>query len=301
MSNPLVSAIMPTFNGAKTVREAVDSVLTQSYSPLELIVVDDGSTDGTVDILRSYENRIRLHVRDSNSGICGVARGEAMALGQGKYHAFIDQDDLWKPTKIARQVEFMERHCEIPLCHTYMTVMDSDGNEHEVRHDGTIPPTGPCARELIRHCFITISSILVKPTVWMDAKRRVGMEYANTDTETFLHILQGHPAGFGFIPEVLGSYRRWPQSMSRQNWKWSPEDVNALDRVYSRGYWQGLLEKRHVRSLIAEAYWKNSEHWRHAGFPDRAWYFARRGLRYRPGWWKLYAAGAKAAVKMLKC
>ncbi len=297
MTDPLVSAIMPAYNGAKTLRAALDSVLAQSYARLEIVVVDDASTDDTSNILQSYGERIRHVRREKNSGVCAVARGEAMALGKGKYHAFIDQDDLWEPAKIERQVEFMESHPDTPLCHTYMRVIDGGGNPVEVRHEGRIPETGMCARELIQHCFITISAIMVKPDVWVEAKRAVGMEFANTDTETFLYILQRHPAGFGFIPDVLGSYRRWPQSMSRQNWKWGPEDVNALNRVFEGQYWKGLLEEREVRELIAEAYWKNAEHWRHAGYPDRSRYFARKGLRYRPSWLPLYGAWLKTILK----
>lgn len=297
---PVVSVILPVYNGETTLRETVDSILAQDYPSFEVVVVDDASRDGSVDILKSYGNDLKLYVMDHNSGICDKARHMALTRSSGTYAAFIDQDDTWKKEKLSRQVEYMECHPQFPLSHTSVQVIDSKGTVLEVRHQGRIPPAGPCAEELLKHCFITISSIMVRPVVWLKAIESHGMQHANSDLETFLYILKSFPEGFGFIPDVLGAYRRWPQSMSRQNWKWSPEDVNALDRVYSRGYWQGLLEKRDVRSLIAEAYWKNAEHWRHAGYPDRAWYFARRGLRYRPTWWKLYAAVAKAAVKMLK-
>ena len=297
MQTPLVSAIMPLYNGAKTVRAAVESVLAQSYSPIEFIIVDDASTDESLSILEPYQGRVRIIARKTNSGVCAAARAEAIAMASGKYCAFIDQDDLWEPTKIARQVELMEAHPDIPLCHTYMRVIDGDGRELEVRHEGRIPASGMCARELLQHCFITASAIMVRPESWVEAKRAIGYTHANTDTETFLSLLQRHPAGFGFIPQVLGAYRRWPQSMSRQNWKWSPEDVNALDRVYAGRYWEGLLEEREVKEIIAEAYWKNAEHWRHAGYTDRSRYFAQRGLRYGPTWLPLYGAWIKALLK----
>jgi len=293
----LVSVIIPTYNGAHTVRETLDSVFRQTYANVEIIVIDDVSTDHTAEVIASYGNRVRFIRREKNSGICDIARLDAMKTARGKYCAMIDQDDLWEPTKLEKQVAFMEAHPDIPLSHTYMMVIDETGRSVEVRHDKKIPPTGPCARELIEHCFITISSIVVKPEVWIDAHQSHGLQFANTDIEAFLHMLKKHPKGFGFIPEVLGSYRRWSQSMSRQNWKWSPEDVNALDRVYQGGYWRGLVPGPEVRRIISRAYWINAEHHRHAGYPDRALYFAWRGLRYRPFWPSMYGVLAKALIR----
>ncbi len=296
-ASPLVSAIMPTYNGARTLRQALDSVLSQNYKPMEVIVVDDTSTDETPHILADYGAAIHYVRRETNSGICPLVRGEAMRLAKGKYHAFIDQDDLWDPDKIARQVDFMEHHPDIPLCHTYMRVIDGSGNVLEVRHQGQIPPTGNCARELLQHCFITASAIMVKPDVWIGTKRVVGMQHSNTDTETFLHILQTHPAGIGFIPEVLGAYRRWPQSMSRKQWRWGPEDVNALERVYARGFWKGLLKEKEVLNALVGACVKNAEYYRHQARPGRALYYVWKGLRHSPWNRSLYRSGLKAAVR----
>lgn len=243
MGDPLVSVIIPTYNGARTIRETLDSVFAQTYPRVEVIVVDDVSRDETRAILSAYGERIRFKPRATNSGVCDRTRVDAMSMARGTYCALIDQDDLWTPDKLAVQVDFMQRHPDIPLSHTYMQVIDENGKAMEVRHEGRIPPTGPCARALLEHCFITISSIMVRPDVWMKAQAAHGMKFANTDVETFFWILRHHPAGIGFIPRVLGSYRRWSQSMSRQNWRWTPEDVNALDRVYDTRCWEGLVDQ----------------------------------------------------------
>lgn len=222
-----------------------------------------------------------------------------MAVAQGKYFAFIDQDDLWDPSKTERQVEFMETHATIPLCHTYMRIIDENDKVLEIRHEGRIPPTGPCAMALLEHCFITISSMMVRPNALLHAKQIVGSAHSNTDTETFLQILQSYPAGFGFIPEVLGSYRRWPQSMSRQQWRWGPEDVNALERVYRGNHWKGLIRQKDVHRAIAQACWKNAEHYRHQGQPGRALYFVRKGLHYSRLDSTLLQSGFKSLVQGL--
>lgn len=299
MNLPLVSVIIPAYNGARTIRETLDSVFAQTYPNVEVIVVDDVSRDDTRAILEGYGIRIVFKPRETNSGICDRARVDAISLAHGKYCAFIDQDDLWTPDKLEKQVAFMEANPDIPLSHTYVNVIDENGEVMEVRHQGKIPPTGICARELLDHCFITISSIMVKPNVWLEAQQYHGMKHANSDVETFFYILKKYPAGIGFIPKVLGSYRRWSQSMSRQNWKWRPEDVNALDRVYEGRYWEGLIDKDEVMRKIGSAYAKNAEHYRHKGHPGRALYFVWNGLAYAPCNMELYFTGIKSIARGL--
>lgn len=299
MTRPLVSVIIPAYNGARTIRETLESVFAQTYSPFEVIVIDDCSKDETASIVATYGDRVRLIRREVNSGVCDRARCDGIERASGAYCAFIDQDDLWMPDKLEKQVAFMESHADIPLSHHYVNVIDESGRFIEVRHQGKIPPSGNCARELLTHCFITISSIMVKPRVWLDAQRAHGMRFSNTDIETFFHILRTHPAGIGFIPEVLGSYRRWPQSMSRQKWRWIPEDTDELERLYATCVWEGLLPERDVRYALARAYAANAEYHRHQGRPGRALYFARRGLRYSPLNFSLYRTGVLAIARGL--
>ncbi|NPB08718.1 MAG: glycosyltransferase [Thermodesulfobacteria bacterium] len=106
---PLVSVIIPTFNRAKFLKEAVQSVLDQDYRPLELIVVDDGSTDETARLLTSYP--LRLVRRAENRGVAS-ARNAGLRHARGEFVAFLDSDDLWLPEKIRRQVEFFLAHPE---------------------------------------------------------------------------------------------------------------------------------------------------------------------------------------------
>jgi glycosyltransferase involved in cell wall biosynthesis len=113
--NPLVSAIIPTYNRANTIREAVDSVLGQTYPDIEVVVVDDGSTDDTQARLKPYGDRIRV-VTQSNAGPA-AARNRGMAASRGELIAFLDSDDIWLPAKIARQVNLMQRvGSSVPCC-----------------------------------------------------------------------------------------------------------------------------------------------------------------------------------------
>ncbi len=114
-ANPLVTAVIPTYNRANIVTQAVDSVLNQTYGNLELIVVDDGSTDDTPAALARYGNRIRV-LRQDNAGPA-AARNRGIAAARGEFVAFLDSDDLWLPSKLERQVALLGRLGDsVPCC-----------------------------------------------------------------------------------------------------------------------------------------------------------------------------------------
>jgi glycosyltransferase involved in cell wall biosynthesis len=108
MPNPLISVIIPTYNREHCVRQSLDSVLAQTFKDFELIVVDDGSSDGTVEILKSYGDKIRL-ICQKNAG-AGAARNTAIRVAQGKYIAFLDSDDQWRPEKLEVQMQFIAKY-----------------------------------------------------------------------------------------------------------------------------------------------------------------------------------------------
>jgi len=101
-STPLVSVIIPIYNGAHFVREALESVLSQNYAPIEIIVVDDGSTDASSTIIQQFGSRIQCCFQ-KNSGTA-VARNKGVILSHGEYLAFLDQDDVWHHSKLAAQI-----------------------------------------------------------------------------------------------------------------------------------------------------------------------------------------------------
>ncbi|OGP53024.1 MAG: hypothetical protein A2Y65_08950 [Deltaproteobacteria bacterium RBG_13_52_11] len=113
---PRVSAIIPTYNRKAFVLEAVDSVLSQTYGDYELIVVDDGSSDGTGEALKQYGKQLRYSYQ-ANQGV-STARNRGLEFAQGEFVAFLDSDDLWLPKKLQIQVAFMDEHPEAQICYT---------------------------------------------------------------------------------------------------------------------------------------------------------------------------------------
>lgn len=112
----LVSVILPTFNRAWTLRNAIDSVLSQDYALIELIVVDDGSSDNTQELLASYKNKITVLTQE-NKGV-SAARNAGIKKSSGKFIALLDSDDAWEKKKISCQVDFFNRNPDALICQT---------------------------------------------------------------------------------------------------------------------------------------------------------------------------------------
>ncbi len=114
---PKVSVIIPTYNRLPMLKEAVDSVLAQDFEDMEVIVVDDGSTDGTTEEMKRYGGRVELLQHPANRGV-SAARNRGVLHARGKYIAFLDSDDLWVKGKLKIQTAFLDDNPHYPLCYT---------------------------------------------------------------------------------------------------------------------------------------------------------------------------------------
>lgn len=120
-----VSVIIPTYNRSKYIANTINSVLNQSFSDYEIIVINDGSTDDTEEILKPYKDKI-IYKKIKNQGVA-AARNEGMKLASGKYIAYLDDDDLYQPYKLEIQVAILEKHPEISLTYTEFSAFDESG------------------------------------------------------------------------------------------------------------------------------------------------------------------------------
>lgn len=128
MNNPRVTVLMPVYNGEKYLRKAMESILRQTYTDFEFLIINDGSTDRSVEIIESYQDsRIRLIHNEKNIKlIATLNKGIELALGE--YIARMDCDDISLPDRLAKQVAFMDTHPEIGVCGTWAKVIDENGN-----------------------------------------------------------------------------------------------------------------------------------------------------------------------------
>ena len=129
MKEPLVSIITPAFNSQKFISETIQSVIDQTYQNWEMIIVDDGSTDDTVAIARSFaenDQRIQLYTSDKNKGT-GIARSRALERCNGTFISFLDADDLWQPKKLQKQIDFLLEK-QLPFTFSFYDCINERGD-----------------------------------------------------------------------------------------------------------------------------------------------------------------------------
>ena len=125
----MVSVLMCTYNRRFCLKQAIDSVLCQTYPDFEFVIVDDGSTDGTEELIKSYQDpRIRYFKLDQNSFYC-YAANQGLGHCQGDYVAFMNSDDAWLPDKLEKQVSVMEQNRMLGACFTRVYLVDESGND----------------------------------------------------------------------------------------------------------------------------------------------------------------------------
>src|SRR5260370_35831886 len=204
MSSPMVNVVMSVFNGEEFLSETIDSVLNQSFRDFEFVIVDDGSTDATADILSKYalrDARIRV-LREGKRGCC-ASLNLGVSLANGKYVANNDADDLAMPSRLEEQVAFMERNPEVGvLGSAYEVISDSGDVIDTIRHpleDSEI------RSEILRYNPICHSSVILRKDI---ALASGGYRRAFEPSEDYdLWLRMSERSRLANLPNVLVRYR----------------------------------------------------------------------------------------------
>ena len=203
MKKPRVSVILPTHNRAPLLREAIESVLAQTFFDWELVVVDDGSTDGTTEsvrLLAEKVGRIR-YLRQEKKGV-SAARNRGVAEASGEWVAFLDDDDLWLPEKLEKQLAFASQHPECGFLYGRADVVDEEGQTVASTPSGSPKTT---LEGLVQENTIPILTVLVRKSLiqavgGFDESLDVAEDY-----DLWLRLTR--ETSFGFQNEQLGTYR----------------------------------------------------------------------------------------------
>jgi glycosyltransferase involved in cell wall biosynthesis len=204
---PLVSILMLTYNRAAFLKSAIESVIAQSYINWELIVIDDGSTDHTAEIVASlHESRVRYIRHHENAGLF-ARRAESLRYVKGSYIAVLDSDDYWSSTeKLTEQVAFMEAQLQCAVVGTFCTLIDAQG--HEIgKNQFASGDTSIRERILLRNQFVH-SSVLMRTDLIL--KTRGYQPTLAEDLELFLQL--GLLGTFANIPKYMTAHRIHLQS-----------------------------------------------------------------------------------------
>lgn len=247
--SPLVTVVMPAYNARRYVAEAIDSVLAQTLADFEFLIIDDGSTDGTGDILREYagrDPRIRV-INQPNSGI-GAALNRGIEQAQARYIARMDSDDICLPQRFARQVEFLERTPECVLVGSRVLLIDQDGLP--LFEMDSVQTTHDRIDELLMEARWSI----VHPSIMMraDLVRKIG-GYNNAlvpveDHDLFLRLAEvGRLAN---LPEVLLKYRKHPMNSVKVL---ADRRVNALRQVMDAAWERrGIADRSRYPEILPD-------------------------------------------------
>ncbi len=211
--NPAVSVILPVWNCPAYVGAAIESILSQTLGDFEFIIIDDGSTDETPEVLKRYNDPRIRHVRHENRGLAGTLN-VGIALALGKYVARQDQDDISQPERLEKQFAYMEKHPECALLGTWAQIMEGNRLVDRFHRHPTDPATIQYAL-LLNNPFVH-SSVIFRTEV----ARKLGgyttdpSRQPPEDYEFWSRMAR--VASIANLPEVLLHYREVPGSMSRQ-------------------------------------------------------------------------------------
>jgi glycosyltransferase involved in cell wall biosynthesis len=277
--SPLVSVVIPTYNRAALVVDAVESVLRQSWPIIEIIVADDGSTDDTMARLATFGDKIQI-LALPHVGRPAVARNAALKIARGEYVAFLDSDDLMMPHKLEQQVRIMEQHPEAALVYADGYFFDRD-LAHPIGRvlDGAPKFSGDVFDRLLRGNYFFVATLLVRRSCLVDvgpfdeSPERVGVE----DYDLWLRLAARYPVLCD--PELVAYVRRHLQSLSFDVVLMRERTIGILTDL-TRSIRRADLHQQSLHEAIARHHAALAiEHARHRHWP-KSWRHARAALSH---------------------
>jgi glycosyltransferase involved in cell wall biosynthesis len=211
-----VSVIIPTYNRAHLLTQAIDSVLNQTFTDFELIIVDNYSGDNTESVVKSYKDKRIRYFKNQNRGLIGVNRNYGIQESKGEYISFLDDDDLWLPEKLDKQVKLLDSNPGLGLVYSDIYIIGSNGNVLKDTYFHNVKPfRGNVFNELLVTNFISNLTVMVR----REALSRVGMfdlKYVIAqDYDLWLRIARDYT--IDFIEQPLAKYRLHIESASQKN------------------------------------------------------------------------------------
>lgn len=280
-SKPLVSIAIACYQHKRFLRECLDSVLSQTYKNIEVIIVDDGSTDGSQEIIREYaskHNNFKIALFPFNKGVA-YTQLKMLELSTGEYMCIFDGDDLMYPEKIEKQVTFLEQNPKYQMCFHDVMVFDDDTQKNLYLWSERYAPAN-CVKEALFQA--------IQPTKGKSKRTPSGSKFGRTayiksgvtDTRTagriefifFLGMEAANPgAPWYTLPEVLGMYRLHDHNISRQEKSWQK---NAEETIVTYALAK-IKFPQYIRDItMEEENWWFNEMIYNPGFPaaDRRYY-----------------------------
>lgn len=227
---PLASVIVPVYNGAQTIYATLESVFRQTTQDFELIIIDDGSTDTTLEVVSKFDDPRLSIFSYHNSGVA-VSRNRGVAHASGKYLSFIDADDLWTPDKLALQLEALESTPEAAVAYSWTDYIDQEGRFIDKAQRVTF--SGDVYAELLLRDFLeSASNVTIRRQVFLEFGGFDLSLSGAADWDFFLRLAKHYH--FVAVPRLGVLYRLLSSSMSANLDIQEKECLAVLERAYEQ-------------------------------------------------------------------
>lgn len=227
MANPLVSVIMPARNAAKYLHEAIDSALAQTYHPVEIICINDGSTDATGSVLSGYGDRIRVIENTKPTGV-SAARNRGIAVAMGEWIAFLDADDIWDPDKLVIQLKEWETGADV--IHSDFRKIDENGRVMvKSAWNGKQQKTQQF-RDLLSGNRLLLSSVILKKAA-LTAVGLFDVELSHWEDYELWVRLSATGYRLCYVDRVLVSYRIHGNNASLEPELMAAGEISVLKKI----------------------------------------------------------------------
>ena len=246
-NSPLVSIVIPTYNHAPMLQRALETVVEQTYQNWNAIVVNNFSTDNTLEVVAAFNDPRIQCVNFQNNGVIGASRNEGIALATGKYVAFLDSDDTWFPTKLEQCVEILESGSDL-VCHAEYWI-DESGKSRLVAYG---PSEAATHHNLIyKGNRISTSATVVRTALLKDVHGfDVAPELNSTEDYDLWIRLAAKSDKFAFISEPLGEYHRHDNNVSANIEKHLAAELALLEKHFSANTrFENMIARRRRKAL----------------------------------------------------
>ena len=208
--------IIPIYNGEQYVAKAINSVLAQTYQNIEILLINDGSSDGSKAVILDYINLPNVVYREQSNGGVAAARNIGLRAARGELIAFLDQDDVWMPQKIELQAQYMQTHPKIGLVHANIEYIDEHSQPIEKRRsEWQTNASGLCFEEMFKENGIAVLTVCIRRKVCIEIGYFREDVSGVDDYDYWLRVAYSHQ--IGHINQVLAHYRLHTHNES-QNW-----------------------------------------------------------------------------------
>ncbi len=283
---PLVSVVIPTYNHARFLTEALEAVKAQTLTSWEAIIVDNYSEDGTALVIESMRDLRISHVLINNQGVISASRNLGISLAKGRYIAFLDSDDVWRPEKLEQCVTRLESGYDV-VCHGERWVSDN-----KIRHVVYGPDRNACYDRLLfeGNCLSTSAVVMRRSLVEKAGVFAVNEEFITAEDYEYWLRLSRAGASISFLPEILGDYRIHSENQMRAVLRNMQAVKAVVEHHVAQIPKQSLMTTIRLRRRLGSVYYSGARGLQDRGQCSEAWPWFRKTLSMWPFSAKYYLA-----------